>query len=115
MVRAIVRVILPAVLCFAFCASIAQNAPSTTAVAPSKAKPDAKAEKTSAPAKTVKAAAVTINMPEGMTRDQAYAILNELRAIHQLLVAQGPRGNAHAPANAANNGPMIVPSAVPAA
>jgi protein-disulfide isomerase len=115
MVRAIVRVILPAVLCFAFCAAIAQNAPSTTAAAPSKAKPDAKAEKTSAPVKTVKAEAVTINMPEGMTHDQADAILNELRAIHQLLVAQEPRGNTPAAANAPTNGPTIVPSAVPAA
>jgi protein-disulfide isomerase len=74
------------------------------------AKAENKPEKTAAPAKTVKAEAVTINMPEGMTHDQADAILNELRAIHQLLVAQGPRGNAPAPANAANNGPMIAPT-----
>jgi protein-disulfide isomerase len=35
---------------------------------------------------SVKAESVTINMPEGMTRDQADAILNELRSIHQLLL-----------------------------
>ena len=38
--------------------------------------------------KSVKADSVTINMPEGMTRDQADAILNELRQIHQLLQNQ---------------------------
>lgn len=38
--------------------------------------------------KSVKADSVTINMPEGMTRDQADAILNELRQIHQLLANQ---------------------------
>jgi protein-disulfide isomerase len=38
--------------------------------------------------KAVKAQSVTINMPEGMTRDQADAILNELRQIHQLLQNQ---------------------------
>jgi len=38
--------------------------------------------------KSVKADSVTINMPEGMTRDQADAILNELRQIHQLLQQQ---------------------------
>src|SRR5208337_2865094 len=38
--------------------------------------------------KTVKAESVTINMPEGMTKDQADAILNELKAIHQLLQSQ---------------------------
>ena len=36
--------------------------------------------------KAVKAESVTINMPEGMTKDQADAILNELKAIHQLLL-----------------------------
>lgn len=36
--------------------------------------------------KSVKAESVTINMPEGMTKDQADAILNELKAIHQLLL-----------------------------
>jgi protein-disulfide isomerase len=35
-----------------------------------------------------KAESVTINMPEGMTRDQADAILNELKEIHQLLKNQ---------------------------
>jgi protein-disulfide isomerase len=36
----------------------------------------------------VKAGAVTINMPEGMTKDQAEDILKELKAIHQLLERQ---------------------------
>jgi protein-disulfide isomerase len=38
--------------------------------------------------KHIQASAVTINMPEGMTREQADAILNELRQIHQLLQSQ---------------------------
>ena len=38
--------------------------------------------------KSVKAESVTINMPEGMTRDQADAILNELKSIHQVLLTQ---------------------------
>jgi protein-disulfide isomerase len=38
--------------------------------------------------KSVKGESVTINMPEGMTRDQADAILNELKDIHQLLKNQ---------------------------
>jgi protein-disulfide isomerase len=38
--------------------------------------------------KSVKAESVTINMPEGMTKDQADAILNELRQIRQLLERQ---------------------------
>jgi protein-disulfide isomerase len=37
---------------------------------------------------SVKAQSVTINMPEGMTREQADAILNELKQIHQLLQNQ---------------------------
>ena len=59
----------------------------------------AKIEKTAA--KTVKAESVTINMPEGMTHDQADAILNELKAIHQLLQAQPNNRAAAAPANTA--------------
>jgi protein-disulfide isomerase len=52
------------------------------------------AAQNSAPAKSatashpVKAESVTINMPEGMTREQADAILNELREIHKLLQTQ---------------------------
>src|SRR5208337_368847 len=42
--------------------------------------------KTAGTSKSVKAESVTINMPEGMTKDQADAILNELKAIHQLLL-----------------------------
>ena len=48
----------------------------------------AKSEAASKTSKTVKADSVTINMPEGMSRDQADAILNELREIHQLLKDQ---------------------------
>jgi protein-disulfide isomerase len=44
--------------------------------------------KSGSTSKAVKAQSVTINMPEGMTRDQADAILNELRQIHQLLQNQ---------------------------
>jgi protein-disulfide isomerase len=107
---------LPALLGSVLCvvAAVAQSAPPPPPAAPSKAKTDAKAEKTTAASKTVKAEAVTINMPEGMTHDQADAILNELKAIRQLLVAQGPRGNAPSPANAPANGPMIAPSAAAA-
>jgi protein-disulfide isomerase len=48
---------------------------------------DAKTE-----AKTVQAGAVTINMPEGMNKEQADAILNELRQIRQLLEKQQKLG-----------------------
>ncbi|MGA2235667.1 MAG: thioredoxin domain-containing protein [Terriglobales bacterium] len=78
--------------------TVAQSAPATSDAAPPKATPtpasvppaktEAKTEKTSAASKTVKAESVTINMPEGMTKDQADAILNELRQIRQLLERQ---------------------------
>jgi protein-disulfide isomerase len=48
--------------------------------------------------KTVKAESVTIDMPEGMTRDQADAILNELKQIHQLLQNQQAAAAAAKPA-----------------
>jgi protein-disulfide isomerase len=48
----------------------------------------------------VKAESVTINMPEGMTKDQADAILNELKAIHQLLLNPPNTRAATAPAAA---------------
>jgi len=48
--------------------------------------------------KAVKAESVTINMPEGMTKDQADAILSELKAIHQLLQSQQSTRAANAPA-----------------
>jgi protein-disulfide isomerase len=57
--------------------------------------------------KSVKAESVTINMPEGMTRDQADAILNELKQIHQLLQNQQ---NAAAQANRAAAAPTQAPS-----
>jgi len=50
--------------------------------------------------KSVKAESVTINMPEGMTKDQADAILTELKAIHQLLQNQQNTRAAAAPAAA---------------
>src|SRR5947209_987132 len=52
----------------------------------------------SPPGSQVKAGAVTINMPEGMSKDQADAILNELKAIHQLLNQQAVAKPAAAPA-----------------
>ena len=84
--------------------AVAQNAPSAQNAAPAKAAPASAAAastKTSAAAKAVKAESVTIKLPEGMTHDQADAILNELKAIHQLLIAQGPNRAAPAPANTA--------------
>ena len=44
--------------------------------------------------KSVKADTVTINLPEGMTKEQGDAILNELKAIHQLLLSQQNSANA---------------------
>jgi len=60
----------------------AKAAPSKTARSSRPAEPE------TAKSKSVKAESVTINMPEGMTRDQADAILNELKQIHQLLQNQ---------------------------
>jgi len=48
--------------------------------------------------KAVKADSVTINMPEGMSKDQADAILNELRQIRQLLEKQQTAAAVPAPA-----------------
>ena len=99
---------MPVVLCSVLCAvAVAQSAPTTPPAVPSKAASattsaqtsKTETKKTSAATKTVKAESVTINMPEGITRDQADAILNELKAIHQLLVAQAPAKAAAAPAN----------------
>jgi protein-disulfide isomerase len=55
---------------------------------PDSTTPDASPAASPAKSKSVKAESVTINMPEGMTKDQADAILNELKAIHQLLQTQ---------------------------
>jgi protein-disulfide isomerase len=49
---------------------------------------DKPAGQSTSSSKTVKGESVTINMPEGMTHDQADAILNELKQIHQLLQNQ---------------------------
>ena len=90
------RFVLAGLLCSAV--ALAQTAspsgnqePSNQDSAPAKAAPS-KVAPSSKPAKSepvkserVKAESVTINMPEGMTRDQADAILNELKSIHQLL------------------------------
>jgi protein-disulfide isomerase len=54
--------------------------------------------KSATASKPVKAESVTINMPEGMTRDQADAILNELKQIHQLLQNQQTAAVAAKPA-----------------
>lgn len=63
--------------------------------------PNTPSQKSSAASKTVKAESVTINMPEGMTKDQADAILNELKAIHQLLLNPPSTRASAAPAPAA--------------
>ena len=49
---------------------------------------ESSAPKPSKPLKSVKAGSVTINPPEGMTKEQADAILNELRQIRLLLEKQ---------------------------
>ncbi len=88
--------------------AIGQSAPSAPnpapAPAPAKsASPAAVGTKTNAASKSVKAESVTINMPEGMTRDQADAILNELKSIHQLLLNPPATRAAAAPAAPAAN------------
>ena len=50
------------------------------------------------PRSPVKAESVTINMPEGMTREAADAILNRLKQIHQLLQNQQAAAAAAKPA-----------------
>jgi protein-disulfide isomerase len=77
---------------------VAQNTPTEQDAAPAKGEPPAAAaakidgkEKAGTASKAVKADSVTINMPEGMTHDQADAILNELKAIHTLLQTQPNR------------------------
>jgi protein-disulfide isomerase len=77
--------------------SAAQTTPATPNPASAK---ESVAAKPSAASKTVKADSVTINMPEGMTKDQADAILNELKAIHQLLLNPPATRAAAAPAPA---------------
>jgi protein-disulfide isomerase len=74
-------------------------------VAASKAVPSSKPAKAeTVKSERVKAESVTINMPEGMTRDQADAILNELKSIHQLLLnPPSTRAAAAAPAAPAPN------------
>jgi protein-disulfide isomerase len=59
--------------------------------------PNSRPDKAPASSKSVKAESVTINMPEGMTKDQADAILTELKAIHQLLQTQQNTRAAAAP------------------
>ena len=84
--------------------AVGQSAPSAPNVTPAKAAAPASAaavgSKTNAASKSVKAESVTINMPEGMTKDQADAILTELKAIHQLLQNQQNTRAAAAPAAA---------------
>lgn len=60
--------------------------------------------------KSVKAESVTINMPEGMTKDQADAILNELKAIHQLLLNQQNANTQVAPVPASDKVQMKLAS-----
>jgi len=68
--------------------------------------------KSNSASKAVKAQSVTINMPEGMTRDQADAILNELRQIHQLLQNQQAAAAQPKPAVAAAEPPEKVKMSV---
>jgi protein-disulfide isomerase len=70
----------------------AKAAPSKTARSSRPAEPE------TAKSKSVKAESVTINMPESITRDQADAILNELKQIHQLLANQQTAAAAAKPA-----------------
>ncbi|MGA9805456.1 MAG: DsbA family protein [Terriglobales bacterium] len=77
----------------------------TAKAAPSKPAPSSRPAKAdTVKSESVKAESVTINMPEGMTRDQADAILNELKSIHQLLLnPPATRAAAAAPASVAPN------------
>ena len=96
-VSVVLSSLLFAVVTFAQSVSaVPSEATSAASSAPAKSHP-ANAEKNSAASKSVKAESVTINMPEGMTHDQADEILNELKAIHQLLQAQGSKGSAPSP------------------
>jgi protein-disulfide isomerase len=75
------------------------NQDSAPAKASAKTEPAKAKAKVKVKSESVKAESVTINMPEGMTRDQADAILNELKSIHQLLQNQpAARTAAAAPA-----------------
>src|SRR5215469_16906875 len=56
--------------------------------------------KNTSTSKPLKTESVTINMPEGMTKDQADEILKELKAIHQLLERQQTAAAAQPPAPA---------------
>jgi protein-disulfide isomerase len=78
----------------------AQTAPASKPVSST---PGASPTRSAAELKSVKAESVTINMPEGMTRDQADAILNELKSIHQLLLNPPATRAAAAPAAPAPN------------
>ena len=76
----------------------------TSKPAPQPSAAKAEAVKAKVKGESVKAESVTINMPEGMTRDQADAILNELKSIHQLLSnPPATRAAAAAPAAPAPN------------
>jgi protein-disulfide isomerase len=81
-------------------ASPSGNQPASNS-APAKASASKSAKAEAVKSESVKAESVTINMPEGMTRDQADAILNELKSIHQLLLnPPATRAAAAAPAAA---------------
>ena len=62
----------------------------------------------SSPKSQVKADSVTINMPEGISRDQADEILKELKAIHQLLEKQQTAAAQPQPAPASDKVKMSV-------
>jgi protein-disulfide isomerase len=82
-------------LLLVLCAAVAgaQNAPDAGAqIAPAVKSASGGAStspaKSGAESKSVKAESVTINMPEGLTKEQGDAIVGELKAIHQLLLTQ---------------------------
>lgn len=113
------RLGLLALLCSLTCSlmAAAQSAPATQSGAPAvrttaSTTTATTTTKTSAAAKTVKAASAAPKTAEGITHDQADAILNELKAIHQLLVAQGPL-RVEAPASVAPPAPVAASVPVP--
>ncbi len=111
------RLGLLALLCSLTCSlmAAAQSAPATQSAAPAVNTTTTTTKTSAAAAKTVKAESAATKTAEGITHDQADAILNELKAIHQLLVAQGPL-RLEAPASVAPPAPVAAsaPAVVPA-
>src|SRR5260370_40126124 len=81
MKNSVTMLCITALACVSAAAAAAQQSSATKDG--TKKSPEAKTE-----AKSVQAGSVTINMPEGMNKEQADAILNEMRQIRQLLEKQ---------------------------